>query len=78
MKGTTMSENNKRFVMLEDNEDGTCTMRMQDGLGGGVLSCVMTMNFDDILGAFTGSPELVAIAEKYEDNVIIIPNEAPR
>lgn len=71
-------DDNKKFFLIEDNEDDTLTMTIHvpDILGPEVATIVVAMSLTDMLVSML--PEINRDAESYknvERNAVLIPNE---
>lgn len=64
----------KRFLHMEDNEDGTVTMTMSMD-GEEELSLLIPMNFDEFVGLVTSSDSLSESSNILVNRAVEIPNE---
>lgn len=65
----------KRFMKLEDNEDGTCLFTFHIDKEGEPEIVLATMSFDELMTIFISlQPRMDDVAKEYEDNVVLIPN----
>lgn len=66
----------KRFIHIEDNEDGTCTMSMRVLENEPEMTVLFPISFDDLYESMTGAkaPTMDTIAQMAE-GMVIIPNE---
>lgn len=73
----------KRFIKMEDNEDGTMTItinmgpEMMDGMEGEAV-LLIEMPFDEMMREFMpAQEELEKLASMYGNRATLIPNEMP-
>lgn len=64
----------KKFFLIVDNGDGTCTGRLSFG-DGEIFNAVMTMSFDDYMSAMMQDAGVRSAGENLTDNIIPIPNQ---
>lgn len=66
----------KRFIHIEDNEDGTCTMSMRVLENEPEMTVLFPISFDDLYEAVMGGPAMPAdTIVQLAESVVIIPNE---
>lgn len=64
----------KRFLHMEDNEDGTLTMTMSMD-GEEELTVLIPMNFDDFVDLVTSIDSMAESSALITENAVEIPNE---
>ena len=70
-----------RYLLFEDNEDGTMTIHVKLLADEEEITSLMPMSFDEYMKAaimvVSVNPEVMKLADEIADGLILIPNQAP-
>lgn len=64
-----------RFLFMKENKDGTITISMRMEHEGEVHEFLLTMDFDQLLGAIVNNETLDEASQAAKENMILIPND---